>query len=89
MDAHSRDSARWAALVLVAASAAGGVFACAIGALKWGFLGLSLGLAGAWAFFLLGLFGLYHREQRKPAREPSRAFAASPPPVELTPAIRS
>lgn len=67
MDAHSPRAARRAAVVLVAASALGGVVACGFGALQWGFLGLSLGLAGAWAFFLLGLFGLYHREQRQPA----------------------
>ncbi len=55
------------ALILVVATACAGIVACTLGAFKWGLLGLSIGLAGTWALFLLGLFGLYHREHNRHA----------------------
>jgi hypothetical protein len=61
--ATDRRLARYA-LALVTVTSIAGLAACIFGALNWGILGLSVGLAGAWALFLLGLVGLYHRHQR-------------------------
>jgi uncharacterized membrane protein YuzA (DUF378 family) len=55
------------ALALVTLTAIAGFIGCVFGALNWGLLGVSVGLAGAWAMFLLGFFGLYHRQQRSEA----------------------
>jgi hypothetical protein len=52
------------ATLLVVTTALAGVVACILGAVNWGILGISVGLAGTWALFLLGLTGLYHRHQR-------------------------
>ena len=72
------------ATILVVSTALAGVTACIFGAVKWGVLGISLGLAGTWALFLLGLFGLYHRHQRSEQQNGCRSADI----VEAPPAVR-
>ncbi|HEX2099011.1 MAG TPA: hypothetical protein VHF69_00015 [Candidatus Synoicihabitans sp.] len=56
------------AKILVGGAAAGGVVACSLGAIHWGLLGLTVGMAGAWGLFLLGLFSMYQNEERRERR---------------------
>ena len=58
------------ATLLVVGTALTGVVACVLGAVNWGILGISVGLAGTWALFLLGLTGVYHRHQRGEQQAP-------------------
>jgi hypothetical protein len=54
----------FAATCLVILSAMGGVFGCALGSVTFGLSGLVLALVGSWCLFVVGLAGLYQREQR-------------------------